>query len=137
MSTGANDVDLRGTFNPVVPVDLSVDDVVYAIDDGAGHMLVVTIPAGSFEPSGKPEKQKFKFDTPKGSVPDVKAEFDLDKCEFKLDAKYVSGTNEIVGTMLTVSLMVGANSGQDVLEMEHKTSHLEHKNHPKVKCCPN
>ncbi len=137
VSTGANDVDLWGTFSPVASVDLSVDDVVYTLDDGAGHALTVTVPAGSFEPSGKPEEQKFRFDTPKGSVPDIKAEFDFNLCEFKLDAKHVSGTNEIVGTTLTVTVQVGANVGQEGLEMENKGNHREHKKHPKVSCCPN
>ena len=131
-----DNVDIKGTFDPAVPPDLAVDDVMYSIKDGQGHTFTFSIPAGSFKVDGKPDKQKFKFDSPKGSEPDIKAKFDFLKCKFELKVKKVSNTGEISGTTLTVELQAGVNLGQDVVEIEVEPKHLEHKKEPKLDCCP-
>jgi len=134
-----NKVELKGTFSPALPIDFAVDDVAYIIDDGQGNALAFLIPAGSFEVEGKPEKQKFKFDSPKHSQPDIKARFDFDKCKFELNAKGVIDTSEITSTTLTIELWAGANVAQEVVEVEvkgKKGEHLEYKREPKLSCCP-
>ena len=130
-----NKVELKGTFSPALPIDLAVDDVAYIIDDGQGNALAFLIPAGSFEVEGKPDKQKFKFHSAKGSKPDIKAKFDFDKCKFELKAKRVQGTDEITGTTLTIELWAGANVAQEVVEVKIKPRHLEYKREPKLSCC--
>jgi len=134
-----NKVEVKGTFSPASPIDFAVDDVAYIIDDGQGNALAFLIPAGSFEPEGKPDKQKFKFHSPKGSQPDIKAKFDFDKCKFELKAKKVRGTDEITGTTLTIELWAGANLVEEIVELEvkgKKGEHLEYKRKPKFECCP-
>ncbi|GAG06807.1 unnamed protein product, partial [marine sediment metagenome] len=101
-----SDIDIKGTFNPAVPIDLAVDDVTFFIDDGQGNVLDFFIPAGSFKPEGKPEHQKFKYDSPKGSRPDIKARFDLLKCTFELKAEKVPKNGKIASTTLAVAMYV-------------------------------
>ena len=131
-----NKVDIKGTFSPALPIDLAVDDVAYIIDDGLGNALAFLIPAGSFEVDGKPDKQKFKFHSAKGSQPDIKARFDFDKCKFELKAKRVQGTDEITGTTLTIELWAGANVAQEMVKVKIKPRHTEYKRRPKLSCCP-
>lgn len=131
-----NKVEIRGTFDPVLPIDPVVDDVTFTVDDGQGHMFTFFIPAGSFEVDGKPEKRKFKFHSAPGSDMDIKAKFELGRCKFKLNVKGVQDTSQIVGTSLTVTLQVGANVAQEDIEMVDKRNHLEHKKSPKLECCP-
>ncbi|MGB2705541.1 MAG: right-handed parallel beta-helix repeat-containing protein, partial [Candidatus Omnitrophota bacterium] len=134
-----NKVELKGTFDPALPIDFARDDVIYIIDDGQGHMLSFIIPAGSFEPKGKPEKQKFKFDSPKHSQPDIKAKFDFLKCKFELKVKGVSNTSEITGESLAIVLQAGenpANLVEEVVQVQVKRKHLEYKREPKLSCCP-
>jgi len=131
-----NKVELKGTFSPALPIDFAVDDVAYIIDDGQGNMLAFLIPAGSFEAEGKPDKQKFKFHSAKGSQPDIKAKFDFDKCKFELNAKKVPNTDEITGTTLTIELWAGANLAQEVVQVQVKPKHTEYKREPKLSCCP-
>ena len=131
-----NKVELKGTFSPALPIDFAVDDVAYIIDDGQGNTMAFLIPAGSFEPDGKPEKQKFKFDSPKYSQPDIKAKFDFDKCKFELKAKRVQGTDEITSTTLTIELWAGANVAQELVEVKIKPRHLEYKRKPKLNRYP-
>ena len=131
-----NKVELKGTFSPALPIDLAVDDVTYIIDDGQGNALAFLIPAGSFEVDGKPDKQKFKFHSAKGSQPDIKAKFDFDKCKFELKAKRVQGTDEITGTTLTIELWAGANLAQEMVKVKIKPKHLEYKRKPKLNCYP-
>ncbi|MBA7681854.1 hypothetical protein ES703_90195 [subsurface metagenome] len=131
-----NKVELKGTFSPALPIDLAVDDVTYIIDDGLGNALAFLIPAGSFEPDGKPDKQKFKFHSAKGSQPDIKAKFDFDKCKFELKAKRVQGTDEITGMSLTIVLQAGANAAEEMVKVKIKPKHLEYKREPKLSCCP-
>ncbi len=131
-----DDINIKGTFNPVEPIDLMVDDVKYVIDDGQGHVIEFFIPAGSFEIEGVGEKDKFKYHSPKGTEPDIKAKFDFDKCKFKLKVKKIAGIDEISGTNLDIILQAGANVGQEAVELEIKPKHLEYKRKPKFECCP-
>jgi len=134
-----NKVELKGTFSPDSPINFARDDVIYIIDDGQGHMLSFVIPAGSFEPEGKPEKQKFKFDSPKHSRPDIKAKFDFLKCKFELKVKGVMDTSGIPGDSLAIVLQAGenpANLVEEVVQVEAKPKHLEYKREPKLNCCP-
>jgi len=134
-----NKVELKGTFDPASPIDFAVDDVTYTIDDGQGHVFSFLIPAGSFELEGKGDKDKYKFHSPKGSVPDIKAKFDFDKCKFEFKAKKVGGIDEITRTSLEIILQAGANIAQEIVELEvkgKKGEHLEYKRKPKFECCP-
>jgi hypothetical protein len=131
-----SDIDVKGTFTPTVPIDLSVDDVMYFIDDGEGNVLDFLIPAGSFKPEGKPEHQKYKYDSPKKAKPEIKAKFDFGKCMFELKTWNIPEASEISGTMLTVGLQSGVNIGEEVLETQVKEKHLEYKKKPKLDCCP-
>jgi len=132
-------IDVKGTFNPALPFDPNADDVTFVIDDGQGHILTFHIPAGSFTPEGRPEDQKFKFDTPKGSVTDIKAKFDVLKCTFDLKVKKHSGTTDVTGPNITVILQAGPNLAQETVQVQAKGKHkdrLEHRKTPKLKCCP-
>jgi len=134
-----SDIDIKGTFNPAVPIDLAVDDVTFFIDDGQGNVLDFFIPAGSFKPEGKPEHQKFKYDSPKGSVPDIKAKFDVLKCTFDLKVKKLLGTTDVTGPNMTVTLQAGPNLAQETVQVQAKGKHkdyLEHRKTPKLQCCP-
>lgn len=129
-----NDVEIKGTFSPVEPIDFAVDDVLYVIDDGQEHLLEFLIEAGSFEVEGKPDDQKFKFDSPKDSEPDIKAKFDFPKGTFELKVKGVMNTYELVGNNLTVCLAAGANVVCE--EVEARADHLLYESKPKMDCCP-
>jgi len=131
-----NEVVLKGTFDPASPINFAVHDVAYFIDDGQGNALVFLIPAGSFEVNGKPEKQEFKFDSAKGSQPDINAKFDFLKCTFELKVKKVLNTDEITGTTLTIELWAGANLVEEVVQVQVKPRHTEYKRKPKLNCCP-
>ncbi len=131
--TRGNKVEIRGSFDPALPIDLAVDDVTYTIDDGNGHTFALVIPAGSFEVDGKPEKRKFKF---KGTIGGMDVHAKLERCKFKVNVKGVTNATQFAGTTMTIRLQVGANVGQEVVEMVDKRNHLEHKKHPKVECCP-
>ena len=134
-----NKVEVKGTFDPASPIDFAVDDVTYTIDDGLDYMLTFVIPAGSFEPEGKPDKQKFRFHSAKGSQPSIKAKFDFLKCKFELKVKGVIDTSEITADTLAIVLQAGANIAQEIVELEvkgKKGEHLEYKRKPKFECCP-
>ena len=134
-----NKVEVKGTFDPASPIDFAVDDVTYTIDDGLGYMLTFIIPAGSFEPEGKPHKQKFRFHSAKGSQPGIKAKFDFLKCKFELKVKGLMDTSEITADTLAIVLQAGANIAQEIVELEvkgKKGEHLEYKRKPKLNCCP-
>ena len=131
-----DDLDVKGTFKPAIPIDLPTDEVIYVVDDGEGHWLEFTIPAGLFRVDGKPEDRKFKFKSPKGSYPEIDAKFDLAKCKFDLKVKRIYNLREITGRTLTVSLYVGANSAEETVQTRLKGRHLEHKKKPKLECCP-
>ena len=45
-------------------------------------------------------------------------------------------TSEIIPGPLTVELLAGLNLGQEVVEVQPKGKHLEHKKQPKLDCCP-
>jgi len=131
-------VEVKGTFDPASPIDFAVDDVTYTIDDGLDYMLTFVIPAGSFEQEGKPDKQKFRFHSAKGSQPDIKARFDFLKCKFELKVKGVIDTSEITAETLAIVLQAGANIAQEIVELEvkgKKGEHLEYKRKPKLNCC--
>jgi hypothetical protein len=131
-----SDLDITGTFRPVVPVDLSTDEVTYIIDDGQGHMLDFTIPAGLFRPDGrKREDQKFKFKSPMGSYPELDARFDFLRCRFDLKVKRAHKLRKLTGRSFTVALLVGMNLGEETVEVKLKGHHLEHKKKPKLDCC--
>ncbi len=136
VASKGNKLSIRGAFSPALPIDLAVDDVTFTVDDGYGHGFSFLIPAGSFEVDGNPEKAKFKFHSPRESAVDIKAKFELGRCSFKLDVKGVQGTNDLVGTTVTIGLAVGASAGQEVVEMEDKRNHLKFKQSPKLECCP-
>jgi hypothetical protein len=131
----ADNVDIKGTFRPSAPVDLTVDDVTFIIDDGEGNVLDFFIPAGSFIVEGKPEFQKYRFHSPKTTKPDIKAKFDFLKCKFELQVKKAEKNNEITGTNLGVALYIGNNLGEEVLEVQLKKKHLEYKKKSKLDCC--
>jgi len=134
-----NKVEVKGTFDPASPIDFAVDDVTYIIDDGLGYMLTFIIPAGSFEPEGKPDKQKFRFHSPKGSQPDIKARFDFLKCKFELKVKGVMDTSEITADSLAIVLQAGenpANLVEEVVQVQAKPKHLEFKREPELNCLP-
>ncbi|GAG82721.1 unnamed protein product, partial [marine sediment metagenome] len=130
-----NKVEVKGTFDPALPIDFAVDDVTYIIDDGLGYMLTFIIPAGSFEPEGKPDKQKFRFHSAKGSQPGIKAKFDFLKCKFELKVKGVIDTSEITADTLAIVLQAGANLVEEVVQVQAKPKHLEFKREPKLNCC--
>ena len=130
-----NKVEVKGTFDPASPIDFAVDDVTYTIDDGLDYMLTFIIPAGSFEPEGKPDKQKFRFHSAKGSQPDIKARFDFLKCKFELKVKEVMDTSEITAETLAIVLQAGANLVEEVVQVQAKPKHLEFKREPKLNCC--
>jgi len=50
--------------------------------------------------------------------------------------KGVANTGEITGENLAITLEVGVNVGEEVVEVEAKHKHLEYKSKPKVDCCP-
>jgi len=129
-----DDIKIKGTFNPGVPIDLMIDDVMYTIDDGQGHVFSFLIPAGSFELEGKGDKDKFH--SPKGSVPDIKAKFDFDKCKFELKVKKVDGISEITSQDLTIILQAGTNIGEETVKVRTKRNHLEYKRKPKLNYSP-
>ncbi len=131
-----NNIKIKGTLIPAEPIDLDFDDVTYTIDDGVDNTFTLLIPAGSFEVKGKPEDEKYEFKSAKGSVPDIKAKFDLGKCKFELDVKKVSDTSEITVMSLTVGLLAGLNYDEEVVVVEEKHNHLEYKAEPKHECCP-
>ncbi|MFQ5654538.1 MAG: HYR domain-containing protein, partial [Planctomycetota bacterium] len=128
-----NDIDLRGTFVPAVPIDFALDDVSFTIDDGAGHLYFFDIPAGSFQGHGSPEKQEFEFE---GMIDGMEVKTKFEGCGYRLKVKGVPGASDIVGTTLTLGLLAGANGAQEVVVMEDKSNHLKFKRAPKVNCCP-
>lgn|GEM_PF-6197064 len=130
-----NKIKVEGSFTPALPLDLAVDDVTYTVDNGNGHVFEFVMPAGSFEQKGRPEDEKFEFDSGHGSVPEIKAKFELRRCKFRFEAKKVAGTNRIVGTNLTVRLEAGDNAAFDEVEMEPHGHHLKNVKRPKLDCC--
>jgi hypothetical protein len=139
-----SEIEIKGTFNAAVPIDLAVDDVLYVVDDGQGNVLEFFIPAGSFELHGKgkkhnPADQKFEFHSHKKDGLDLKANFDLDKCRFELKAKKAVGLEGITGGELTVTMQVGINACQETVELKghgkSREKHLEYKAKPKPECC--
>ena len=130
-----NMVEIDGTFEPAMSVNLMVDDVTYTIDDGQGHTFTLSIPAGSFEANDKPEEQSFKFHSAKDGGPDIKARFDFLRCRFGLKVKGAANTNEISGASLTFGLQAGANIGQEVVEAKVEPGHLEYKKRRRLDCC--
>lgn len=130
-----NQLDIRGTFDAALAVDLAAVDVTFTIDDGHGHVLTFVIPAGSFEISGKPEKQKFTYYSGEGGEVEINARFELGRCGFRLSVEGVQGTAAIVGTTLTIGLEVGPNAVEEVIEMEAKPNHLAYKRASKLDCC--
>ncbi len=132
-----NMIELRGDFDPAGPLDLSVDDVTYTIDDGQGHVFTFAIPGGSFDVEGNPADQRFRFDSPKGDHTDLTARFDFGtECKFELDVKKITGTKKISSTTLTVSLIAGINLGEEVIETQARPQYLMYRAHPEVDCCP-
>jgi len=99
-------------------------------------MLTFIIPAGSFEAEGEPDKQKFRFHSPKGSQQDIKARFDFLECKFELKVKGVMDTSEITADSLAIVLQAGANLVEEVVQVQAKPKHLEFKREPKLNCCP-
>ena len=129
-----NKVKIRGTFDPGAALNLANDDVTYTIDDGQGHPIVVSIPAGSFEGDDDHGGEEFKFQSHADGVK-TKAEFDFVECEFGLDLVGVEGVSDIVGTDLTIRLEAGINVGEDLLQMREKRNRLEFERRPKFRCC--
>jgi len=128
-----NEVELRGSFVPATPFDLALDDVTWSIDDRMGHVASFTIPAGSFQMDGNPNKAKYKFEGIVGGA-EVHAEFE--KCKFRFEADNAMNTGQLVGATMTIRLDVGANVGEETLVLEQKRNHLKLKRKPKLNCCP-
>lgn len=128
-----NDVQIRGSFVPAIPFDLSIDDFDISIDDGQGNVASFTIPAGSFVSAGDPAKGKLTFEGVLGTA-DVKVKLSGCKVDFK--AKNATNTAALIGTALTIRLTVGPNTGEDMLAMEDKGNHLKFARQPIVNCCP-
>ncbi|MFQ5495013.1 MAG: HYR domain-containing protein [Phycisphaerae bacterium] len=128
-----NEVEVRGSFDPAVPFDLALDDVTLTLADAIGNSSSITIPAGSFQVDGKPEKKKFKFE---GLISGVEVEAKFKSCKFKIEAEGIVDTSLLTGTAITVGLQVGPNLGQETVTMEDKGNHLKFKRKPKIECCP-
>jgi hypothetical protein len=112
----------------------------YEFDDGNGHSWEFTIPAGSFEVEGKPSLQKYRYNSPKGADLDVSARFDFSQCTFEVEFTDVDGTDEIVGSSLTFFLQTdydpNHNYGQDTVDLEVTTQHLQYEAEVPLDCCP-
>jgi len=132
----SNNLDIKGTFTAAVPLNLDANDVTYTIYDDLGHILTFAIPAGSFRLTDEPELQQYRFDSPRGSSPDIKAKLDLLECRFELMAKELLSNGQFTGPALTVVMQSGPNLAQEVVNVQQKNTFLEHKKRPPLKCCP-
>jgi hypothetical protein len=126
-----NKIDLKGSFKPLIPLDLPVHDVNLIITDSAANELSFFFGAGTFEQEvkgkAKTPTNQFKFDSPKHSSPQIRAKFDLDKSTFDFKAKKVKGTHVLVGPDITVTLTAGPNTGSQTVPVKTKRNHLEYK----------
>jgi hypothetical protein len=131
----ANSLEIRGTFDPAVPLDIAASEITYIIEDSRGSALPFHIPAGSFEPQGNPQHQRFMFDSANASNADIRARFDMLKCTFEVRVRKLAKTKIISGTDLTVSLQAGPNLGQETVQVDVRPQHLEYRKIPKLSCC--
>jgi hypothetical protein len=130
-----NKIDLKGSFAPQIPLDFQIHGVNLNITDSAANQFSFFLPAGSFERQTKGKDKtptnKFKFDSPKHSAPDIKAKFDLDKSTFDFKIKKVIGTEILIGPDITVTLAAGPGTGSQTVTVKTKRRHLEYKQHDK------
>jgi hypothetical protein len=132
-------VEIKGTFRPAAPVDLTTVDVTYTIDDGQGGTLTYVIPAGSFQVEGKASLQKFRYDSPKGAEPGIHARFDFGQYTFELSLDGVD-TYGIAEADLTIGLQTGQGMqrhyGLETVPLQITPRQLDYLVAPQWDCSP-
>ncbi|MFQ5507030.1 MAG: hypothetical protein ACE5F1_19845, partial [Planctomycetota bacterium] len=126
--TKGNDVEIKGSFDPISPIVPSVDAVTCKLSDQTGHSVSVTIPPQSLVSSGRALKYK-------GLIDGIKVQVELKGKSFKLKLKGMGATSTLVGEDITFGLQIGVNIGEETIHMSRKESKLlKYKRKKKFAC---
>jgi hypothetical protein len=139
-----DDLEIKGSFKPGAPIDLSTDSVIYIFSDANGNTIGLDIPAGSFEIVNQNNdgndniNNYYKYDSPSHSIPDMKGNFYFDKCQFDFNIYKYPILYQLTGTELTVEVHVGRNIVKEKISLtviDHGVK-LQYLAKPKLYCCP-
>ena len=131
-------LEVTGVFDPALQVDFDLDDLRIVIDDGVTDVLVFDVPAGSLQIEGDGSRNKYKFHSSKGAVPELGAHFDFDKGSFRFHVKKGPSLTGLSGDNVDITLTLGANIGSAFdLELTEKKHHFEYKAQPRPVCIDN